>query len=922
MSSAWDWPGSRWWRVDLHAHSPASLDFGSNEDREARDWARWVAAAKLAGLDAVAVTDHNSPNGILGIQEAARQAGGLVIFPGVEVTVGGVHLLCLLDPSRGRDDIVALLARLEILPEHYGRDDAGTSKSLLDTLKIAHELGAVCIAAHINGPKGLLSLTTAERGKALESPRLAAVELAPPTPSRPDEWLDPQSHDVQSWLQGKKTGGRVLTQIQTSDGHQFDQIGRRSAWFKMTRPDLEGLRLALLDGEASVRPYAESSAASQHAAQVIESIEIADAKYIGRGEALTIGFNPWLNAIIGGRGTGKSTVVDLLRKSLRRDDELPGSGEPTDERGGTLRDDFDQRLRVPQSRAEKGLLTDKAVVKVVYRKDGDRFLLSWSELGELEPIQRIEGDLLVQESGEIRERFPVRIYSQKQLFELARNPNALLAVIDESSEVHAAELVRQRRTSQARYLSLTAEARALRERAAELPAREAALSDVRRKLELLQAGGHAETLNDYRARRRQAASWESIQAAALAAVSAVQDGTYNLAVAELDGEALLENDPAFAALERAHESLRNVVVVLEQTIRDGVEKALDQIATVLSGADSVKWEDSLAASESMYREVTSQLSAEGISSPDEYGDLLQRSSVLKREIAELKACQKLAAERDEEAVTTLRKYRETRRELTNRRELFVSRASNEHVRIEILSESLRENLLPTLRQTLRIDRFDSDYLHLLKEIDPAEKEPWDFARLDKTVGDLHQTLAGVDSSWQPQDRRFEPALRRLQPEQLDRLALYLPDDAVEVHFRNHGKSGGDWKKLDQGSPGQQTAALLAFVLGYGGEPIVLDQPEDDLDNALIYELVVGRLRAVKPDRQIIVVTHNANIVVHGDAELVVSLEVAGGQTRAMVEGGLQEGAVREEVCRVMEGGRRAFEERYRRIMIPDGSESA
>ena len=138
----------------------------------------------------------------------------------------------------------------------------------------------------------------------------------------------------------------------------------------------------------------------------------------------------------------------------------------------------------------------------------------------------------------------------------------------------------------------------------------------------------------------------------------------------------------------------------------------------------------------------------------------------------------------------------------------------------------------------------------------------------------------------------------------------------EVHFKGRGRG---WRPLTQGSPGQQTAALLAFALGHGSEPIILDQPEDDLDNTLIYDLLVSQLRETKLRRQVIVVTHNPNIVVHGDAEFVLSLEAGNGQTRVACDGGLQEARVRDEICRVMEGGREAFESRYRRIMPAAGS---
>jgi ABC-type enterochelin transport system ATPase subunit len=119
--------------------------------------------------------------------------------------------------------------------------------------------------------------------------------------------------------------------------------------------------------------------------------------------------------------------------------------------------------------------------------------------------------------------------------------------------------------------------------------------------------------------------------------------------------------------------------------------------------------------------------------------------------------------------------------------------------------------------------------------------------------------------------------------------------------------------MGQASAGQRAAAMLAFLLAHGQEPLVLDQPEDDLDNHLIYDLVVRQIRANKLRRQIVVVTHNANIVVNGDAEMLHALDFRGGQCRVVQAGSLQEQAMREEVCRVMEGGREAFERRYRRL---------
>jgi len=157
---------------------------------------------------------------------------------------------------------------------------------------------------------------------------------------------------------------------------------------------------------------------------------------------------------------------------------------------------------------------------------------------------------------------------------------------------------------------------------------------------------------------------------------------------------------------------------------------------------------------------------------------------------------------------------------------------------------------------------------------------------------------------------------RLPPEALDRLDLWFPEDALDVQ---HSRADQErrFRPITEGSPGEKTAALLAFLLSYGEEPLILDQPEDDLDNHLIYGLIVNQLRDVKRRRQVIVVTHNANIAVNGDAEQVLALAARGGQTQTECAGSLQERETRATICAVMEGGREAFEQRYRRLVLED-----
>jgi DNA repair ATPase RecN len=909
MSASWNWPGSRWWRIDLHAHSPASYDFKPDADREAKDWAAWVSAAKSAGLNAGAVTDHNTAHGVDALRAAAAAVPGApVILPGAEITASdGTHLLLVLDSTCTQQHVEEFLTRARIPIDQRGTQAARSPLSVEQILGIECERGVI-LGAHVNGPAGLLEHDGQQRIAELRQPRLAGVEIDP-TRGLDGTWLDGSRSEI----------ARVIPQVWSSDSHAFNEAGRRFTWVKMTRPDAEGLRLALLDGSGSLRPAEKLNPGdpNSHADYVIESITVRQAKYMGRwtdpgpANPLTLNLNPWLNALIGGRGTGKSTLVDLCRITLRRESELNGGGETS------LRATFDKRMRVPANRLEEGLLTSATEVEVTYRKDGERFVISWDQRGHAAPISRLDGDQRVAEHGDIRERFPVRIYSQKQLFDLAKEPTALLTVIDDSAHVRGAELTRLRKEAETKYLSLCAEARALRVQVADLPARTAALADVRRKLEVLQQGGHAKTLSDYRARRQQDGSWESIQKTASDAVEVVGrsvGGRFGIVDLDLGPEG--DGDTAAAALRRAHEQMRIVVARLQATVLGAVEEARNAIAGVKSSGDAAAWRAAVSASEQQYQTVTQQLADAGIANPDEYRDLLHRSTTLEEEIGTLERQRVTADEREKDAAAALLRYRDLRSELTKRRQEFAEQTSSDLIKVEIQGYAMREGLEDFLRDALGILRFDDDYRTLVEQIVPAAGQTWGFEKLDEQVARLRGVLSDPLKQLATRDRRFETALRKLQPERLDRVALHIPDDSVEVSFRDTGDRTAAWRQLAQGSPGQQTAALLAFVLGYGHEPIILDQPEDDLDNTLIYQLLVHRLRERKPTRQVIVVTHNANIVVHGDAELVVSLEARGGQTHIAFAGGLQEKKARDEICRVMEGGRDAFEKRYRRIMLP------
>jgi ABC-type nitrate/sulfonate/bicarbonate transport system ATPase subunit len=116
--------------------------------------------------------------------------------------------------------------------------------------------------------------------------------------------------------------------------------------------------------------------------------------------------------------------------------------------------------------------------------------------------------------------------------------------------------------------------------------------------------------------------------------------------------------------------------------------------------------------------------------------------------------------------------------------------------------------------------------------------------------------------------------------------------------------------VNQLSDGQRhTIFLTIAMLAESDAPLIIDQPEDDLDNAFVFSSVVETLRLVKECRQVIVVTHNANIAVLGDAEMIFPMRRTDDRGVALDRGAIDRKETRNEVQRILEGGEEAFRRR-------------
>jgi hypothetical protein len=141
--------------------------------------------------------------------------------------------------------------------------------------------------------------------------------------------------------------------------------------------------------------------------------------------------------------------------------------------------------------------------------------------------------------------------------------------------------------------------------------------------------------------------------------------------------------------------------------------------------------------------------------------------------------------------------------------------------------------------------------------------------------------------------------------------LSLPDTMeIELNVHHEGNAA-QFRKIDDLSTGQQCTAILHLLLLDNLDPLILDQPEDNLDNAFIAERIVAELRKAKISRQFLFATHNANIPVFGDAEWIGVLSVEDNKGKILPEqqGAIDIPAIQKLAADILEGGKSAFNQR-------------
>lgn len=923
-------PGAKWWRVDFHAHTPFSTDAyqGANNVTQRE----WLLKHMAAEIDAVVISDHNGGGWIDGLKTELTNLREqlldgfreIALFPGVEITTSqNVHLLVILDPSSPASDVSRILQVARFRGQEGNHELAAESGTVpfIEDLQ-AQGISCLVIPAHVNGAKGLLK----EAERANDSGR-SEIEAAVPFDTRQRALRHPlvfalechHNHSEDWDLRNYALGDKGFATIYGSDSHAVEEIGRRTTWIRMQSPTLDGLRVALLDGEPSVKEHKQGETdPGPNSPFFIERIAISGTKFIGRRQPQEIKLNPSFNAIIGGRGTGKSSILELIRTATKR-----GAVFSREE------SDYARNYRdlIQEITVDNGSLSP--AVEVDYRQHGKTFRMKWQSSTQLFELFTLGADgtlSAVVEQGIWSERFPLRIFSQKQLYAFKERTAPLLSEIDSTQEVSGPDWARDWENSVAGFVQLSTHIQQLDGEVREWESIKAKMADLDRQIEVLEKAGHKQILRELSLRRRQRGEVDRWEEAFDSLPSDIEELASRMAVPALgvsrmpaDDEA--ENDDSAEAALEEKALLIKTGLDVNATILMKMAKALrEHIAQWQEQLRTSEWEALRTLSEATYQKLIESLQGTGQAKPEQYGELVQTRQLLRKRLDGITAkrdmLQKLKNERD----TSYESLQEKRSVISEKRHEFLENlfTAESNLRTSLIRCGDVEQGIQDLRSLLSRegnvarDEFDSFSEYLSGATSDVD-------RLDRIhllkVKLLHIAKVGQDAGEVLPVRIRAPFATHMAArtaEDKARFLAWFPPDLLKLRYRK--ESGGAFRDLEKGSPGQVAAAVLAFLLAYGDEPILLDQPEDDLDNRLIYDLIVKEIQTNKLRRQLLIITHNPNIVVNGNADLVIPIEEQSGLAAIPVSGALQEPAVRKAVCDIMEGGRQALERRFRRIV--------
>ena len=834
-----------------------------------------VEACHANKIEAIAVTDHYRISESLGLINAAR-AAGIFVFGGFEAASNdGVHFLCLYDPDKD-GSLERLIGQLGI-SDHKALSPNG-DKNCIELMACVRGQGGITIAAHVAADNGLLATLEGQpRVNAWNAPDLYACALPGPIGNAPQ--------NIRTILENKDVAHRrerPVAVINASDVNSPEELAepRSSCFIKMSELSVEGLRQAFLDPGSRIRLNSDA-APVPHA----EFIAMAwEGGFFLDGTRLH--FNGNLNVLVGGRGTGKSTVIESLRYVLAID---PLGEEANKAHQGVLKYVLKSGTKVSllvrsHHPAKHDYTIERTIPNPPVVKDERGDVLN------LAPRDVVPG---------------VEVFGQHEISELTKSPEKRTLLLerfverDPNAGAQKAKLRLALERSCGRITDVQREIKLIDERLSLLPS----LEETQKRF---QDAGLEERLREKSLLVREERILATIKER-LAPVTALHlelAGLLPIDVAFLSPKAL-EGLPNSGLLSEGATILERATAQLKATAGQ-IEKALAS-ADAETSALRARWDERKQSVETTYQALLRELQKSRID-----GEEFIR---LRRQIEELRPLR----EKKEALVRDLSSNQANRRNLLDE---WNNLHSAEYRALEKAANCVSRKLKDRVRATVTMGGNREPLEKLLREEVGGNLA----ALLDRLKS--RESLSLVDLAQRCREGKDSLiGVYGLPPAAAERLAQATPDvfmkieelelpatTKIELNTSSDG-APATWQTIEALSTGQKATAVLLLLLLESEAPLVVDQPEDDLDNRFITEGIVPTMKDEKRKRQFIFSTHNANIPVLGDAELIVGLstaiqnETVRGQINERHMGSIDMQPVREMVEEILEGGKTAFEMR-------------
>lgn len=633
--------------------------------------------------------------------------------------------------------------------------------------------------------------------------------------------------------------------------------------------------------------------------------------------AIDLSFNPQFNCLIGGRGTGKSTILEYLRWGLC--DQPPIT---------STNDEIADLHAKRSSLIENTLAPLKAVITVVFTVNGVRHVVRRKTDGQ--EIQLKVGDEAFRSVKEqnIRELLPLQAFSQKQLSAVGVRAEELLRFIEAPVSRQLDDLRSLAEDKVAILRSTYAKVLRKNKINSEVARFEVEHASLEKQIVALRKGLKGLSEQDQSTLRL-----HDFYSAEQSAFEQWQRNADTLAesIRRIRSESSLTPTRSRAGESSPNADLLKTSEVLVASIFETVRLRLAEAEQLLTDASAQwrqlsemrrDWQSRRDSHESLY-EAVKQQAIEHESLITQIAEIDNRIKVLRDTITDRKSSSLVYGDLETELESTKEEWiniLEQRTELLANRCNDLNRLSGGMIRATIRRGAGVRQLAGKFSailegtniraQAKKIDDLCASISRGTNSIRQWEKVIQEVEALatvdfeDSSSPNLPNTPNLSNSGFTKQDS--EKMARKLKPEDWLELALIEIDDVPKLEYRQRE---GEYINFADASAGQQATALLRVLLHQEGPPLLIDQPEEDLDNQVILQIVEDIWES-KKQRQIIFSSHNANIVVNGDADLVVvcdyrtSGDQSGGKIKC--QGAIDIEEIRKEITIVMEGGKDAF----------------